>query len=273
LTSSSTVRSSSGVSPWPWLKSKRSLSGRTAGAALADVLAERAPERPMQEVGARVVRHGRPPVLDGDARPDGLPAGQRAALGRDEERLVRVEPEHVVHRCPPAVPLERPRVGHLAAALGVERRGAELDQQPAVADGLHRVGGRRHVEPVVADERGGERRLAGERRRPLAHAAAPAAGGGPGAGALLVHQVGEAHLVEGQIVLGGDLGRHLDREAVRVVQAEGVLGGDHGGTPSRRTRAMTSSSSASPVSSVRAKRSSSAVSRAATSSRRAASSG
>ncbi len=54
-------------------------------------------------------------------------------------------------------------------------------------------------------------------------------GVGLGAAALLGHQFAEAELVDLQAGLGGHLESELDREAVGVVQGEGVRAGDRSG--------------------------------------------
>ena len=66
-------------------------------------------------------------------------------------------------------------------------------------------------------------------------------------------------LVDAKAVLGGDLARQVDREAEGVVQPEDVLGAE-ALLAVRRARAISSSSSRMPCSSVRPKPSSSAAS-------------
>ena len=74
---------------------------------------------------------------------------------------------------------------------------------------------------LVADELGLEARLSGKRSSGLG---APVGDGGPGAVALLIHQLHESRLVHRSALLGGDLGGQLKRKPVGVVQPEGVLG-------------------------------------------------
>ena len=92
----------------------------------------------------------------------------------------------------------------------------------------HRTDRRLGIGRLVADELGRKARVARERRGLLAQAAAGAAPSGAlaRAGALIVHQRLEAGLVDAEPVLGDDLERHVDREAVGVVQEERVGAGD-----------------------------------------------
>src|SRR6185312_7478465 len=118
--------------------------------------------------------------------------------------------------------LDRAGVGDLPAARRVERRLGELDERPAVA--LEQPGhGRVLLEVLVAGE------LAGL-RRDLAHDVRDAARdhlrARRRARPLLVHEPGELRVApERDAALLGDLAREVDREAVRVVQAERVLAG------------------------------------------------
>ena len=67
----------------------------------------------------------------------------------------------------------------------------------------------------------------GERAQLLARVlAALAAGARARADALLLHQGLEALLVDAHAALGGELQRQVEREAVRVVQAERLVGAD-----------------------------------------------
>ena len=135
-----------------------------------------------------------------DARAHRLAGRDRAVLEHDGERLVAVEAVRLDHGGAAGLASRWRRVRHLAAALGIERRAAQLHEQAAVAELLDGLGGRLDVEVVVARELGAEAGLAGERRGDLALLAAlrrlaraPALG---------VHQRGEAGLVDGEAVLG-----------------------------------------------------------------------
>ena len=66
----------------------------------------------------------------------------------------------------------------------------------------------------------------GERADPLALVVAAAAARAARARALLVHQALEALLVDAQALLGRELEREVEREAVGVVQQERLLGAD-----------------------------------------------
>src|SRR6185295_18830228 len=69
--------------------------------------------------------------------------------------------------------------------------------------------------------------LARERRGAL-EIGATALGRRTRAPALALHELGEAGLVDGQALIAGELGRQLEREAVRVVQSKRVVGRDRG---------------------------------------------
>ncbi len=84
-----------------------------------------------------------------------------------------------------------------------------------------------HADRLVTLEVGDEPGAAGERRGALAQAGV----GGPGASragltALLIHQLLEARFIDAETLIGHQLEREIDREAVRVVQPERVLGRD-----------------------------------------------
>ena len=101
--------------------------------------------RPIR-AGARDRRAGRAGRGEGDACPCGSrrwrrgsttrprrarvsPATSAPRSTRDGDHLVAVVPMHLVHGGAAALPLDRAVVRDLAAALGVERRGAQLDEQ------------------------------------------------------------------------------------------------------------------------------------------------
>ena len=82
---------------------------------------------------------------------------------------------------------------------------------------------------LIADELGGEARRRPTARPPARAWPSPralAAGALARAGALLLHERLEARLVDAEAVLGDDLERQVDREAVGVVQQERVGRGD-----------------------------------------------
>ena len=113
-------------------------------------------------------------------------------------------------------------VGDLPAALGVERRLGELDDRAPVLPA--QAGDRRVLLEVLVAGEGRRLALDGERagHDPRARLAR--------ARALLAHQALEVGLArERHAALGGDLARELDREAVGVVQAEGVGARDRAG--------------------------------------------
>ena len=115
---------------------------------------------------------------------------------------------------------------HLPAARRVEGRVDELDQEAAVGgrDGAHLRG---LLERLVAREGRAQACGAGPVARLLDQEVAPAAAGaGPRADALAVHQVLEALRVDAEALLGGQLHREVEGEAVRVVELEGLLGAD-----------------------------------------------
>ena len=110
----------------------------------------------------------------------------------------------------------QPGVGHLAAALGVERRLVELRIEEAVVARLEGRDRRQHLGLLVADKL----------RRPLADEPHLEGARGAGALALLLHPPRELLLVDRQPALVRQLAGELVREAVRVVEPEGVLARD-----------------------------------------------
>ena len=94
--------------------------------------------------------------------------------------------------------------------------------------GDRRADRRLGVGRLVADELGGKAGLARQRGGPLTQPVAAPLAAGPLARprALVVHQRLEAGLVDAEPMLGDDLERQVDREAVGVVQQERVGGGD-----------------------------------------------
>src|SRR3954470_17438983 len=202
------------------------LVGPAVRAGLVDVHAEALAQRRVEQVRRGVVARGGVAREAVDARDDAL-AGAQLALDRlDDDRLVVARAQHVgdEHLAVAVLALDRARVRDLAAARRVERRLGELDVRAAVA--LEPAGDRRVLlEVLVAGELA---RLVGD----LAHDVAAGArartiAGALGPGALLVHQARELLVArERDTALRGDLARQVDREAVGVVQPEGVLAGD-----------------------------------------------
>ena len=99
-----------------------------------------------------------------------------------------------------------------------------------VAEILDGSGDRLDVERPVPDELGREAGIARERRESLGIGRSGAAGRRAGAVTLLLHERRESGLVEAEARLVGQLGGQLDREAIGVVQHEGVGRRDRGAT-------------------------------------------
>ena len=209
------------------------LVGPDVGAGLADVAAEALAQRGVQQVRGGVVG-GRGAAGGGvDPREHPLALVQLARLGLEDERLVVAEAHDVDHggAAVAALALDHAAVGDLAAAGGVERGLDELGQdEPVLArDGAD---GRRLLDGLVAGEGRLEARALGEAADALAAGVALGALAGiAGADALRVHEPLEARLVDPQPLLGGQLEREVEREAVRVVQLEGLVGADALGAP------------------------------------------
>ncbi len=204
--------------------------GAHHGAALPHVLAEHDAQGVVQQVRRRVVA-GR--LVAAHGVDHGLGALARGDLALDRARhddLVVDELDDALDLELAGVGVDPPGVGDLPAALGVERRLGELDGHAAVAelaDGAHDG---EHLEALVADELG--RRLGVPALEVLDLAGPGGEGalllGRAGALALLLHEVAEALLVDGHVLLGGDLTREVEREAVGVVELEGDLGRQFG---------------------------------------------
>ena len=224
LTRSSTHATSSAASGAPWVKSKRSLSGPDVGAGLAHVRAEALAQRRVQEVRGGVVALGGAARGAVDERDHALALVQLARDRLEHQHLVVADPQHVGDARGAVARLAADLAGvvDLAAAGGVERRLDELDQQPPVLP-VHRADRRRLLDGLVAGEGRVEARRVGEHPRALAvlvAAAAPGARARPRA--LLLHQVLEAGRVDAQPLLRRELEREVEREAVGVVELEGL---------------------------------------------------
>ena len=132
------------------------------------MVAEHVAQRAVQQVRARVVRDRRAPPRRLHERADLLAAVQLALVDADRQGLVAVEAvDGLDHGAAAALALEHAGVGDLAAALGVERRLAQLHEQPAVAEVLDGAGLGQHVDRVVAAELGPEAGVAHERGEAL----------------------------------------------------------------------------------------------------------
>ena len=116
-------------------------------------------------------------------------------------------------------------VGHLPAALRVERRLGDLHQRRAIALVLHGQHGGDHLKAVVPHE-GRGRGARGERLGGRAVRPGTAAPGGPGTVALLAHEPLESLLIHLHAALLRGVTGEVQREAVGVVQTEGVVAGD-----------------------------------------------
>ena len=194
---------------------------------LTDALAHDDAQGVVQQVGGRVVAGGLV-AADSVHHRLGALAGRDAALGEpSHDDLIVLELHHVFDLELAGIGVDPAGVGDLAAAFGVERRLAELERQTTVAQLGAGADGGEDLEPLVADERA---RQVGDLRRwnastsPGPDSKSPPLGGRAGTAALLAHEMLEACLVDRHAVLGGDLARQVEREAVRVVQLEGDCG-------------------------------------------------
>ena len=201
------------------------LVGADVGAGLADVRRRGARAAPRAAGASRCgcLRRVARRAVDARRR-RARPARSSPSLGLDHERLV-VAGAHDVDDARAAVAvlaLDRARVGDLAAALGVERRLGELDEQlrrrlrrsprdrRALLERLV-AGERASARPAtLAEPRAGADAPARRRRRASARAAPPSA------------RSKSPRSSKGTPRSAGELARELEREAVGVVQAEGV---------------------------------------------------
>jgi hypothetical protein len=198
------------------------LVGATRGARLAHVRPEALPERRVQEVRRGVVPHRREAGDVVDLGLDPSPGVQPVHPALQLDRLVVPDPVDVGDGGGAALPPENPRVGDLSAALGVEGALLELDERPAVV----RLGGehtRLGLELLVADKPA--RRRGRGKAEHGAMVILGAMGGRrshPGPRPLLLHQLLEALVVDGEALLRQQLLGQVVREAVGVVELEGV---------------------------------------------------
>ena len=202
------------------------LVGPDVRAGLAHVGPEPLAQRRVQQVGRGVVALGQP-ARGVDARDHALALVQLALDRLEHERLVVADAHDVEHarRAAAVLALDHPAVVDLAAAGRVERRLHELGQHTTVL-GRQRGDRGRLLDRLVAGE-GGRLAVLGEGRDPLAlDVARPAARARARAAALLLHQLLEALLVDAEALLGRQLEREVEREAVRVVEQERLVGAD-----------------------------------------------
>ena len=162
-----------------------------------------------------------------DARDHALALVQHALDRLEHERLVVADAHDVEHarRAAAVLALDDAVVVDLAAAGGVERRLDQLCEHAAVL-APDRGDRGRLLERLVAGEAARLARLR-EGGDPLAVVVMRAAPGrAPRPHALLIHEVLEALLVDAEVLLAGQLEREVEREAVRVVQEERLVGAD-----------------------------------------------
>ena len=192
-------------------------------AGLPDVLAERLPQRLVEEVRGRVVRHRREAHAPRHHRADAVALGE--PIAPEEQSLIVPEPVrlHELGARPRlVVALDPPVIAHLAAARRVEGRLAELREEVPVVEPLERADLREHVRLRVAHELRLEAGSARELRGALDVALDP----GPRHVAVPLHLRVVAIDVDRAAPLLGELHRELEREAVGRREREGVLAGD-----------------------------------------------
>ena len=248
LTRSSTQATSSGESDSPWLKSKRSLSGRTAEPAWWTWVPSRSRSAAWSRWVAVWFRMVRKRASRSTSASTVTPtAGQVAAVRRLEfEHLIVTDADHVGDYGFPAVPDQLSGVGDLTATLRVERALIELQQghaavllerphpglRPQVleADELGVGSVFREVEDALVALAPAAVGRATRRIEDALVAFAPAAVrcAAPGAAALGVHQFFEALVVDLETALADHLLGQVVREAEGVVELEGVGGRDPG---------------------------------------------
>ncbi len=208
------------------------LVGPHGGAGLLDVLAEHLAQALVQKVRPGVVRHRREAHRPRDGRLHAVARGEAGPL--EQQRLVAVVAVRLAQLGARAVVLLDPaRVGHLAAAGGIERRLAQLREEEPVLQLLERADLRQRLRLLVADELGAEPGRGRELGRALR---APARDAGARDLAVLLHQPRVLLVVDAEAALARELHRQLDREAVRRCERERVVAGDLArARPPRRT--------------------------------------
>ena len=189
---------------------------------LPDVGAEPLPQSGVQQVGRRVVAHGREAGHVVHLRLD-VGAGRQAVRALQLDRLVVPDPVDVGHLRTTALPADLAGVSDLAAPLRVEGALLQLDQgAPVVAlDGEQAGLG---AQLLVADEaRGRCRRGEAEHGAVVVLRAVRVRDPHPRARPLLLHQLLEALVVDRESLFGQQLPGQVVRKAVGVVEPEGVL--------------------------------------------------
>ena len=186
------------------------------GPSLTDVVAEHVLQRLVQEMGGRVVGHGRKAMRPGDDRAHAITVVKATAF--EHEHLVVSFEADCLAQCrlgPRLLVDEVAGVRDLAAARRVERRLVQLYFEAAVTAVVERRDRRQDVCLLVSDElrlRPFDLKLDRNRSaRPLP---------------LLLHQRRELVLVDAEPALARKLLGQLERKAVRVVEAERVLARD-----------------------------------------------
>ena len=188
---------------------------------LPHALTQGAAQRPVEDVGGGVV--GLRGVTPGGVNPRGhLGALGQVPVQRNAQHLVVADAEDIAHLGVPGVAVDPALIGHLPAALRVERRLGDLHQGRAIALVLHGQHGGDHLKAVVPHE-GRGRTARGERLGSRAVRPGTAAPGGPGTVALLAHEPLESLLIHLHAALLRGITGEVQREAVGVVQAEGVV--------------------------------------------------
>ena len=232
LTSSSTVRSSSGRDRLGVADVEAQPVGRDQRALLRDMRAEMAAQRLVQQMGRRMMRAqlGAADRIDGH---DHVVADLDLAL-LDLGVMGMQVAHHLLHVGDRRLAVgadEAAGVALLAAELGVERR--LVGDQPAGLAGLER----RHLLAVdhdrrdlalgalgvVAQELGGADLLAHVEPDRLVGRLARARPRRARLGALLVHRLVEAGRVDRDVARAQHVLRQVEREAERVVELEGDL--------------------------------------------------
>ncbi len=201
---------------------------------LVDMVAENGAQRLVQQVGGAVGAHDRLAATSIDAGvhlvADSEIAGDHHAVVQHLAGLVLL---HIVHLKNGVLENEQAVVGALTAHFGVERRFIENDARAnAGADALAQLvlgndgeDGAVVVQALIAGELGGEIVQAEIEPRP---GGLIGAAGGAGALALLLHQSLERGLIDRHALIRRHLFREIEREAVGIVEFEGVGAGEHG---------------------------------------------
>ena len=206
-------------------------------AGLPNMAAHDLAKRRVKEMGAGVVARGRVARALVDDEPSALALLQLARLHRHRHRLVVAEAVHVLDAPAARFGLDDARVRDLTAALGVEGALGELREHGPVLT-LERADRRIRLSGLVAHESatGTPPPRANATTRPCSPVAAVRARRPHSRPlALLLHQLVEAGVVDGEALFLEELPGEVVGKAKGVVKLEGVLGGDPRGAlrPSR----------------------------------------